>query len=1404
MSVEIGSLSYVSTLNNDDFQAKSLQDIKLITTRLQLTGDTSGIEKYDAAFQAAAKAELQIQKDLNAILADAKIKTQELAQAVQQPASKTFFSDSAAEVKAYQDALLGLESGAEIVSALNAQLDELAVKQNLLTDQFTAGTITEVEYNDAMLEINASQSLLVENIKRVNDAFATNVIVQNENIAGIEKTTVAVEEEIGVLEELKITLTQLKVAQQGANTTQLPIINKQIQETEASIKQFGNVGKVGFDAFGNELEQTTVKTGKFAAAIDRVTNLQNLGARVVTQFTRQIIGLGVGFLSLEIGAKAIQSLIEYIQNLDVFTGRLDQAKQNLAAFDDVMKNADQTAGTQVTSLKLLYDATQNVALSMGKRLEAAQQLRELYPTEFENSTSLAIVNGQLSKSYDELTASIIANAKSQAARTKIAQLESTILDAQFQIDKNNIDKANQLRDAKNAGNANSLTPGAGGGRGGLVNPISQQTLAQTIVNQANQANLIPTQNIAIAQGQQKFLLQFVDDVSKSATSLTNANKLLGTNLENFDNLLNNFSSKQDLLNIQSALQTKLNSVTLTDPEYAKIKADLQRVDDLLKQYSVKATTAKTDPAIALLATQTSVLQGIDANAAKYQAKAKTRDEQQVDDVIAAYTKQYNAAVAYNTKLAQFQKDHPNDKSAAALQLKPIDLSSLGVNELAAIQALSGTQSVEQTKDQVDQQKAIFKEYEAFKLQAGTDAANQLFGKELQGYTNYIDYLKHLQPTEQELTSADPYTKARAAALQDYLKTVLPQAQAQEFEENQKHLQTLIIQYQDWQQKQLTLIAKTNDDIKALNAAGFTDQAKEAQANLNDQLTALEVSGFETQAEFKKLFSDIDNLSTSSAQTLITNAQSSADALLLQGTITVDAYNKITEAINRAQQAISDRKADDLLSVGTALGEIGKSFESINTGVAKYISGLGSTITSLGNVSKAYDKFLADAGNADKQFQDGISLAATGLSALVSIIGSITSASEARKKADTDYYNSVIAFQEQYNIALDEQVRLQFQTDGNIFITKFSEELGDAAKAYKDAAVQYQTSLQALSKGQALVGQKNAVSGSAVLSGAESGAVLGATIASVAGPLTALGGALVGGLIGAIGGLFGGKKKVDVFAPLLAEYPQLIDANGKFNESLAKTLIANNQVSDATKTLLNNTISYYDEEQAAIDQINSSLQTLSDNLGTNLEDALVTAFENGTDAAKAFGSTVSDVISNIVSQFLFEDIFGSQFDKLNASLKSTVLAGGGSADITADFVTFFKDAGPLVQEFQAGLQAAKDAGSLNGLTLFPSTTTTAAQTSLSGGIQASITEDTATILEGTLNGIQLGIFDTNRSLGQMILIAQNNLNVAIQIQVNTKRSADNSDNLPAMLDQLKGINTNTAGTLNAELRAAGLN
>lgn len=1264
--------------------------------------------------------------------------------------------------------------------------------------QATLLSVDENVQANAKAMSSAIETVMAGNVKSVATAVTK----------ATQQVNVATDTTYQKIEKLKIQLAEFQVkASVAPNIGALASANQKIEELTANIARLGNVGKTGYDELGNAIVQNVPTVGKFEAAIGPVTDVSAIGARVVTQFSRQIIGLGVGLLSGIVGAKAIEYLVAYISNLDIFTGRLNQAKQNMIALNAVMADADKSAGKQIGSLKVLYDAATNVNNSMQTRIAAAQALREQDAATFANASAITIANGQLKKSYDELTASIIAQAKSEAALSKIQALESTVLDNQFIIDKNNGNKQATI----NRINApvNFQLSGA--------QIRNRQQATERITNDTNKANLEPTQNIAIAERTITYLEKYATDISKATVKLDEANQLLGDKLQNFNNLIAKDTDKTDLDNIKSALQVKLDSLKPTDAEYNSVDAAYKKVEELEKKYQPKPPkTQATDPATAILASQTSLQEKIQALKTEGQTKDKTRDEQEIDAVKAKYTAIYNEIVAQNLKYTNYLKTH-TAAQAAAKGLVYTDPASISADENNAIAGVTGGQQLEATKNTIAQQKVLFQAYEDFKLKAGTDAANQLYGNELKGFTNYLAYLKSLQPTEADLTSKDPATKAAASALSDYLKTAIPQAQDEELKQTQKHLQDLLASNEDYDQKRIAIISKSNDDIKVLMAAGYTDQAEQLKNATDDQLTQLQLQHFETNSVYAQLFTDLNALNAKYADERIEKGKAELLAMLQNNQITIEAYNLLIDALGKVKEANDDKKYENLEAAGQALSSIGQGFEGINTGVAGFVSALGNAFSSLGKLGVLANKFSSDLNAHLDTTKDKISLYADAIEGVESIISNIISSSAQRKKDAEDYYNSVIAFQGAYNVALDEQIKLQYQTQGDVFYTNYAAELTDAAKAYSAATSQYQKSLVDLQKGQAIVAKKNVIDGKSVIGSAGSGALAGGAIGALVGgpaaPVTAVIGAGIGAIVGGLSGLFGGKKSENVLTPLLQQYPQLIQDNGKFNESLAKTLIANNQVSDSTKVLLQNTINYYDEAQGAIDQINSALQSLAGDMGTSLENALVKAFESGTSAAQAFQGAVSDVISNIVAQFLFSDIFGSSLDKLNAALKATVLAGGSEADetagITQDFTDFYNEAGALSNEYQQGLGAAQTAAKAQGISLFDpnSGSSGSGSSTLSGQIKG-ITEDQANVLEGVERGIQLldlAMSDTLKAQGKTMtdMLNEQRSQTLLQMQIvaNTKRTADNTDTMVVSLNKIDN-NTSSSG-LSVALRAAGI-
>ena len=164
-------------------------------------------------------------------------------------------------------------------------------------------------------------------------------------------------------------------------------------------------------------------------------------------------------------------------------------------------------------------------------------------------------------------------------------------------------------------------------------------------------------------------------------------------------------------------------------------------------------------------------------------------------------------------------------------------------------------------------------------------------------------------------------------------------------------------------------------------------------------------------------------------------------------------------------------------------------------------------------------------------------------------------------------------------------------------------------------------------------------------------------------------------------------------------------------------------------------------QIADDLLQTNAKTFADNLGS----ALVDAFTNGEDAAKAFETTVNNVLRNVVinqlkKTFLEQQLQGA-LDDLQSSLGhwngDTFVFDGLAQDDVAAFKEKIKHAS---DNFANAYEVYADAfGDIFGLN---------ETSSLSGAVKG-VTEETASILAGQINAIRINQSEGNDILRQQL-------------------------------------------------------
>lgn len=477
--------------------------------------------------------------------------------------------------------------------------------------------------------------------------------------------------------------------------------------------------------------------------------------------------------------------------------------------------------------------------------------------------------------------------------------------------------------------------------------------------------------------------------------------------------------------------------------------------------------------------------------------------------------------------------------------------------------------------------------------------------------------------------------------------------------------------------------------------------------------------------------------------------------------------------NHKQQSI--KRWGQIADVVGQLGELLQDMPGAASEIGGALSGLAGQF---GNISKALNSISTDANGKTSVSGDGYVAAAQ---SVISMITTIVQSNKKRHEDEKAFAVARIGYENEYQLALNRSIGESYKKNDNIFVKDVEAKIKAGAAQYQDAQQRFQDAIEKLNEGRAKVRQKDVVDGKSVGQLAGSGLVLGAVIGSAAGPVGTAVGAVVGAAAGAIIGLFATKKKKDVFGSLLEEYPDLIEqgADGwkKLDIAMAQSLVTNGQVDDKTKELLKTAIAYNEELEKSSAQIEEGLSDLVGSLGDNIRNALVTAFQDGTDAAQAFGKAVGDVIADMASKLLFVALFKEAFDKLQTDMKASYGLGGDQT-IVDDLGRFFVENGDKPNQYAEGLEAINKAMEAYGFSNIMGKKSGTGATGLRSAI-AGITEETAGLLAGQFNAIRIHSADTNRVVKEQLV-------QLIQISANTSYNK-NLVVLFDIVDELKNLN-----------------
>lgn len=613
------------------------------------------------------------------------------------------------------------------------------------------------------------------------------------------------------------------------------------------------------------------------------------------------------------------------------------------------------------------------------------------------------------------------------------------------------------------------------------------------------------------------------------------------------------------------------------------------------------------------------------------------------------------------------------------------------------------------------------------------------------------------------------------------------------------LNKLLAKYRDYDAQRTAIEQQGNADIAALQAKRTDENANEIDRAINVAKDKIkegiqQINDVQAKAAtkdnnfFKLLFGDISSISFGTLQNLISQAKQLREYLSGNGGtegitfITPEQLKaiekspaeleKLKKALDKllgANKKDSNNKWEgifDTFKKGFAELSGAKGFKDIAGAIGKISS---ASSDAAGELSKMFDEMgkteIADTLSGIHQIMSAVSNIGEGfakggivggIGAIVgetmNFIGQAFAANSRHKAALKEIMNETIAQQREYNLLLMQQ-NLEYERATTIFGNDTYGKAANAVKVIKEAISDLKEELYGTEE------QKKRQSKDTLLK----------RFFGVSNPQAELKKAYAGLANIEIKtghkktGLFGWGKGKDIYSSILDVYPQLINSNGEFDKSLAETIINTRTMSDESKAALQNLIDLAQQAEDAYDELNDYMTGIFGSLGETMTDALVDAFSNGTNAAKAFSDSVSDMLEALAKQMVYSVTLAPLMEKAQKEMMDVMQNSGLSDEqkfnkwtgilngLVNDAIDQQELANRLLGEYQ---QVAKD----KGFDIFTSSTSTS-QDSTKRGLGTEMTHEDVGELSGRFTALQMaGEEIKNQTIEQNRILSLINENI----------------------------------------------
>ncbi|GAO43799.1 glycine zipper domain-containing protein [Flavihumibacter petaseus] len=1029
----------------------------------------------------------------------------------------------------------------------------------------------------------------------------------------------------------------------------------------------------------------------------------------------------------------------------VYRKRVEEAEEAQKRQAETLKKIGNSYAEHTAKIAPYLEALKKSNLTEHERLEIYKKLQEIEPKIVENldakSLSYENLNVNVQKYIKSLEKQIQLEANQEALTAGIKK----VLDLDRQIKQQN--ELVELK-RKDYEASKKLSTVAGGSSTGVTN--TEDRLSPLIAAKEKLDEL--TQEKIKAQRENEHL---IESNAELAMSQINQAEDYGRTVERIDEEI---AAQKKL---QTERSTTAEQYLLYQKRINELEAERKRITGESKK-DTRDRIREDDALNAILKKRLAILEGIAGLERDAKQSGMIEEASELDKINEKYDKQILALKAVNKEIDIYNQRHPKS------QINP-----LGAAELAKLEAAKNVeianylykQDAKQYLDSLDQKQKAFEDFQQIQLEGNdelTAVAREHYRDQIGDYTSYLDFLRSesegvvkkisdslLTDPSKNVGNVTKLFGLAKAYMEEMIRVsnVIKQKQIDDLADMLRRTATYNIRRKELEVRYQKDVAALENNPLIKDKAG---RRAVLDRQFKDDLEALKIHTAEESAEYRKLNDVIAEYGRKALKIRIADKKAYLKKVAETVGVESNYYKALQKEINDMEFELKADTFDSFKQFAALAVELTESIGQINDGFAQTSNLISGVLESAELLSTAFSK---TADTSDK--------IQAGVAGVVKLIDIVVSSAKQRKKAEEDYYRQILGQQAEYNRLLNDQIGLQSELNESVFLPDFEGRLRDGVEKLNDANQRYQKALEKLSEGRAKYDEKLATDLQNIGRGIGAGAAAGAVVGSIVPVIGTAIGAAVGAVVGGLVGFFGGKKKKDEFGALLEIYPDLVKegANGweELNKELAQTLIDQNLVDETTKQLLQDTMDWVKQIEEAREQIKGVVSQLAGDLGNNLRDALVTAFEDGSDAGVAMANTVGKSLENILSQLIFNQVFSKAFKKLEDDMTASFDIGGDGSFID-DFGSFFDQAKDLYSQFYESLTEAQKAAADQGIDVFKQIDQASQDNSLKGAIKG-MTEQQAELLAGQFGGLRMTAID-------QLNVATSSLNVLAEIRNNT--------------------------------------